>query len=68
MLPIDLISDNRSSLSMGKVAFWITMLMSLAYWALGKDTPPTLNNAMMYVLVYTFGQSMVDTKAAKTEG
>ena len=64
----------RNKLSLGRLSFWATFIMSSVFWIQGKENPESLMATLMVLLSYNLGkkvrdvaQTYVDNKSKTTE-
>jgi len=51
--PIELVSEDRVNLSLGRVAFWFIFFSAFYFWLYLKvDTPPNFDSAFKTILGY----------------
>ena len=48
----------RNKLSLGRLAFWATFIMSSISWVQGQDSPETLTTTLMVLLSYQLGKKV----------
>ncbi|MGL4208290.1 MAG: hypothetical protein ACRCTY_02770 [Candidatus Adiutrix sp.] len=57
----------RGTLSMGRVAFWLTLAIAVYFWLARPvaDFPPSLADTLMFVLAYNLGGKAAHIFGAK---
>lgn len=54
-----LISENGSSVSLGRLTFWLLLIVCLWFWLRGAETPNSLYDAWALILLYNLGKKGV---------
>ena len=62
-----LLVSNRYSCSLGRVAFWLVLGLTIYFWLARpmEEFPPSLEQVLMFLLVYNLGGKLVHNFAHK---
>jgi len=68
-LPIELVSEDRVHLSLGRVSFWFIFFTAFYFWLFLKvDTPPNFDSAFKTILGYNLVTKAITVYKETKEG
>jgi hypothetical protein len=59
-----LVIGGRTSLSMGRVSFWLCFLLAIIRWSIGSDIPGSHVTILTFIMGYCFGGKYIYRKSA----